>query len=224
MSNTDSFIEEVTEEVRRDKLFAAFKKYGWIAALAIVAIVGGASFVEYRKAQAEAQAQALGDAMIEALGSSDSAARAVALAEVSPADPKAGAVLGMLTAAAQAEAEDIEGAVASLDAVAVAADVPDLYRQLARFKSLTLQAETMPAADRRQALEAMAQPGTPLRLLAEEQLALMDVAQSDTQSAIDRYQAILNDAEVNPDLQQRALQVIVALGVMRRTAGVAVKK
>jgi len=70
----------------------------------------------------------------------------------------------------------------------------------------------MPAADRRQALEAMAQPGTPLRLLAEEQLALMDVAQSDTQSAIDRYQAILNDAEVNPDLQQRALQVIVALG------------
>ena len=31
MSNPDSFIEEVTEEVRRDKLFALFRKYGWIA-------------------------------------------------------------------------------------------------------------------------------------------------------------------------------------------------
>ena len=30
MSNPDSFIDEVTEEVRRDRLFAMFRKYGWI--------------------------------------------------------------------------------------------------------------------------------------------------------------------------------------------------
>ena len=58
----------------------------------------------------------------------------------------------------------------------------------------------------------MAQPGNAFRLLAAEQLALIDIETGDTQSAIDRYQAILSDAEVSPDLQQRALQVIVALG------------
>ena len=52
MSNTDSFIEEVTDEVRRDKLYAALRKYGWIGILAVAAIVGGAAYSEYNKAQA----------------------------------------------------------------------------------------------------------------------------------------------------------------------------
>ena len=43
MSNPDSFIEEVTEEVRRDRLFALFRKYGWIGVVLVLAIVGGAS-------------------------------------------------------------------------------------------------------------------------------------------------------------------------------------
>lgn len=50
MSNTDSFVEEVTDELRNDQLFAAMRKYGWIAAVAVVAIVGGASWNEYSKA------------------------------------------------------------------------------------------------------------------------------------------------------------------------------
>ena len=66
--------------------------------------------------------------------------------------------------------------------------------------------------DRRQAFEQMAQPGAALRLLATEQLALIDIETGDTDAAIARYQAILEDAEVTADLQQRALQVIVALG------------
>jgi hypothetical protein len=31
MSDTDSFIDEVTEEVRRDRMFFMLKRYGWIA-------------------------------------------------------------------------------------------------------------------------------------------------------------------------------------------------
>ena len=36
MSDTDSFIDEVNEEVRRDRLYHLLRRYGWIAALAIV--------------------------------------------------------------------------------------------------------------------------------------------------------------------------------------------
>ena len=46
MSETDSFIDEVTEEVRRDKLFALFRKYGWIGIAAVLLIVGGAAWVD----------------------------------------------------------------------------------------------------------------------------------------------------------------------------------
>ncbi len=34
MSSQDSFVDEVTDELRRDRLFAAFRKYGWIGVAA----------------------------------------------------------------------------------------------------------------------------------------------------------------------------------------------
>ena len=43
-------------------------------------------------------------------------------------------------------------------------------------------------------------------------LALIDIETGDTDGAIARLKTILDDSEVTPDLQQRALQVIVALG------------
>ncbi len=67
LSNPDSFIDEVTEEVRRDRLFAMFRKYGWIGVLAVVAIVGGAAYTEWSKARSEARAQAFGDAVLDAV-------------------------------------------------------------------------------------------------------------------------------------------------------------
>ena len=212
MSNTDSFIDEVNDEVRRDRFFFLLRRYGWIAALAIVLIVGGAAWSEYRKAQDRAQAEALGDAMLAALSTHDVATRADQLAQIEAPTPNSAAVLRLLTAAEQAEAGEADAAIATLKALAVDGEVPAIYRQLAQFKSLTLQGADTPAADRRQALEAMAQPGNPLRLLATEQMAIVDIEEGAVEAAITRYQSILQDAETTPDLQQRALQVIVALG------------
>ena len=87
-----------------------------------------------------------------------------------------------------------------------------MYRQIAQFKALTLQADTLDAATRKQGFEALSGAGGALRLLAQEQLALIAIQEGDTATAIETYQAVLNDAQVTPDLQQRALQVIVALG------------
>ncbi|KIN71848.1 tetratricopeptide repeat protein [Sulfitobacter guttiformis] len=212
MSNSDGFIEEVTEELRRDQMMATLRRYGWIAVLAVFAIVGGAAYSEYSKAQTRAQAEALGDAMLAALDSPEPEARVTALQAVDAVDPQAAAVLALLTASEQVAAEDLDGAVASLDAVAVNGDIPEIYRQIAQFKALTLQAETMPAADRKQGFEALGAAGGNLSLLAQEQLALIAIQEGDIEGAIATYQAVLSDAGVTPDLQQRALQVIVALG------------
>ena len=71
MSETDSFIEEVTEEVRRDRLFGLMRRYGWIAVLAVLLIVGGAAYREYSRAAEQAAARALGDALLAALDNED---------------------------------------------------------------------------------------------------------------------------------------------------------
>ena len=78
MSDTDSFIDEVNEEVRRDRFYFMLKRYGWIAVLAVILLVGGAAWNEYQKAQARAEAETLGDAMFAALSAEDTAARASA--------------------------------------------------------------------------------------------------------------------------------------------------
>ncbi len=212
MSEIDHFIEEVTEEVRRDKLFALYRKYGWIAALVIVLIVGGAAWNEYRKAQEVAAAQKLGDAIIAALSVDDPAGRAEALARVQADTPGGDAVRRMLLATALANSDRLDQAVAELDAIAGNGELEQIFRQLARFKALTLQAETLPAADRRAGFEALARPGLPLRLLAEEQLALIDIEEGKTEEAIARLERIRQDAGVTQALQDRATQLIVALG------------
>jgi len=212
MSNTDGFVQEVTDELRRDQMVAKLKRYGWIGVVAVLAIVGGAAFSEYRDAQQRAQAEGLGDAVLAALDATDATARAAALTGIEPPAPQAGAVLSLLTASEQVLAGDLAGAIANLDAVALNAEIPQMYRQIAQFKALTLQADTLDAATRKQGFEALSGAGGALRLLAQEQLALIAIQEGDTATAIETYQAVLNDAQVTPDLQQRALQVIVALG------------
>ncbi|MEL6888967.1 MAG: tetratricopeptide repeat protein [Pseudomonadota bacterium] len=212
MSDTDSFIDEVNEEVRRDRLYGYLRKYGWVAALVIVGIVGAAGYNEYRKDQETAKAQALGDAMLAALSRNDDVSRASALAEVTSETPQGAAVLAFMTAGAQAEAGETDAAAQTLQTVAGNGDVPLIYRQVASFKSLILQSDSMDAAERRAGFEALAAPGVRLRLLAEEQLALIDVEVGDTEAALARLQMIMDDAEVTAGLQRRVLQAMVALG------------
>lgn len=212
MSDTDSFIDEVSDEVRKDRLFGYLKRYGWIAALAVLGVVGAAGYSEYTRAQETARAQALGDAMIAALSADDDAARAATLEGVSAETPQGAAVLAFMTAGAQAQAGDAGKAADTLQAVSTSADVPLIYRQVASFKALMLQTDTTDADTRRAGFEALAVPGVRLRLLAEEQLALLDIEAGDADAAIARFQAILDDAEATSGLQRRALQAMVALG------------
>ena len=82
MSNPDSFIDEVTEEVRRDRLFAIFRKYGWIGAVLVALIVGGAAWNEWQKSRETARAQAFGDAMLDAMDLGAPEDRVAAVASV----------------------------------------------------------------------------------------------------------------------------------------------
>ena len=88
MSNNESFIDEVNEEVQRDKLFQLLRKYGWIGVVVVLVLVGGTAFNEWRKAQDRAAAEGLGDAFLAAVEADDAAERAAALAGI-PAEGNA---------------------------------------------------------------------------------------------------------------------------------------
>ena len=213
VSETDSFIEEVTEEVRRDKLFALMRRYGWIAVLAVLLLVGGAAYNEWSKAKTRAQAEATGDAMIAALRDNDPIKRATALSALSPESAGAEAVAIMLAAGEQVTTGDFDLAAKALQGLAEDNELPLIYRQVAGYKRLMLLGSDLPVDERRQGFEALVGPGSQLRLLAEEQLALIDIETGENKAAAERLQAIISDAGATPGLRQRASQLMVALGV-----------
>jgi len=209
VSNPESFIEEVTEEVRRDRLFALFRKYGWIAVLGVVLIVGGAAVTEWRKAANRAAAQAFGDAVMVALEQGTAPARRTALAAV-PASGDRAAILNLMLASDPTD--DRAGTLAALDKVAADATLPASYRDLAVLRRVVVAGAEMALADRRAALDPIAAPGRPFRPLALEQLAYLLVEAGDTAGAIAALQALSQDQQAPSGLRQRATQMIVALG------------
>ena len=210
MSNTDSFIDEVSEEVRKDQLFGYMRKYGWIAVLVVLALVGGTAFSEIRKAQSEAAAKSTGDAILSALEMDDDAARAAALQAVE-AEGGAAAVTGLLAGADLVETGEAGAATQTLNAVALQDDAPQVYRDLAALKAAMIADGPLSADDRRATFERLAAPGATFRLVAQEQLALMNVANGETALALEQFAAIAQDAEVTQGLRDRAFAMIVAL-------------
>lgn len=211
MSHSDSFIDEVTEEVRRDKVFALMGRYGWIAVLVVVLAVGGAAFNEWQKARNRADAREFGDELLAALANDTPKARLDALSAIDAEGDRA-AIAGFLTAAAAEASGDTPAALKQLSAIASDNALPQSYRQLAMLKRVTLGGADLPIAERRAAMEQLATPGQAFRPLAMEQLALLDLEAGDRAAAITRLQAVLKEPNVSASLQQRVSQAIVALG------------
>jgi hypothetical protein len=209
LSNPDSFIDEVTEEVRRDRLFRLFRKYGWIGVVIILALVGGTAWTEWSKSRDAARAQAFGDAMIDALDQGTPEERREALAAV-PSDAEQTAVLQLI--AASDPAEDKASTLAALDKVANETTLAPVYRDLATLRRVLVAGVDMPAADRRSALEGIATPGRPYRVLAEEQLAYLLIEEGKANDAITALTALMQDQDASASLRARLGQVVTALG------------
>ena len=203
LSQNDSFIDEVNEEIRRDRLFAAFKKYGWIPALGVILLVGGTSYIEWRKARAEARAEVFGDAIYDAL-SKEGAERSAALDSVATEGAGEAAVLALMRSAS--------GDAAALKGVQTAEGIEPLYRDLATLKLLMMNADNLDPEARKAAFEQLALPGAPFRLIAQEQIALIDVEAGNTEAAIETFRQIAEDSEATTGLRRRANDMLTVLG------------
>ena len=211
MSDTDSFIEEVTEEVRRDQLYKYVRKYGWIAIALVVGVVGVTGYLEYQKVATANAAQALGDKLVAALDEKEPAARAAALADVAPDAGAAQAVVEMRRAGELIQAGDIDAAIAAFEGVANSGADP-IYADMAQLKALILRGEDQEATERDAVLAQLAAPGALYRPLALEQQGLIALAGDDQSAAIEIFTELFQDSEITDGLRNRATQMLVALG------------
>lgn len=217
MSNPDSFIEEVTEEVRRDRLFRLFRKYGWVGVVAILGLVGGTAWTEWSNARDLARAEAFGNALIDALDHGAPEERREALAAI-PAAAEQTAVLQLILAS-DSDA-DKAATLAALDKVASDTALAVSYRDLATLRRVLVAGADQPLPERRVALQGIAAPGRPYRVLAEEQLAYLLIEEGKRDDAIAALTTLMQDQEAPASLRARLAQVVTALGgTLPETAG-----
>jgi hypothetical protein len=209
VSETDSFIDEVTDAVRQDKLFAAFRKWGWIGGLVILGIVGGTGWNAYQQEQAQTKARSFGDQVMAAVKAKDTDA---ALAAIKPDGAGRAAILKIMQGDQAESAGNSKAALGFYEAAAAEPGLPVSITQLAQLKAVIAAGPEMDSAKRDATLALLAKPGAPYRLLAIEQQAADKLASGDKDGAIALAKQILEDAGLTPGLQQRATELIVALG------------
>lgn len=212
MSDSDSFIEEVTEEVRRDRLFAILKKYAWIPILIVVLAVGGAAYNEYRKATERTAAENLGDAIIAAAGIEDADARAAALGTLATTAGDASVIVKLQEAAVLVEEASNTAALEILDDVAGNSETLQLYQDLAAIKAAILRGSDDAIETRLTKLDALARPGAPFRVIAMEQKAMALIDDGQVDAAVALLIQILDEPDASNALRSRVQQLIVSLG------------
>ncbi len=208
MSETDSFIQEVTEEVRQDRMFALWKKWGPLVLGGVAVIVGGAAYWSWSQSEQRAAAEARGGTFLAAEEGNVEHATALPGKIEGPAR-----LIAELTAAgALAQAGDIAEAVTRYEAIAGDPALSIDYTDLASLQALRLKAASGEAAGLIEALEPLSGPTRPYRLLALELRAALRAQSGDTEGAHADLNAILTDPATTTGLRQRAAAALTATG------------
>jgi len=211
MSNSDSFIDEVTEEVRRDRLFGYFRRYGWIPAVIIIGLVGATAYNEWSTVQVAQVAQARGDALLDALELEDVAERAASLSTIAHEDEDA-LVAKLLAAGVDAEqAADLLGSIATDDTQ------PQYIRDLARLKMASIDG-AVTVDEAAAILVELSEPGGVYRNVAMELLVALELRRGSIEAALALLQAHIKDADASSEQIQRMAELIVALGAIPELA------
>ena len=218
VSNPEFFIEEVTSEVRRDKLYKYLRRYAWVGVLIVLLIVGGAAFREWSIARDRAAAEAFGDAIISIYGLEPSQ-RVDELRAVQAASGDAKAVVRMLAAEEAINAGRPDDAITSLDSILADSDVSEVYRDLAAFKSTLLRSASLAPDEIIRLFEPMAAPGKTFRVLALEQIALANIDAGRYALAAQQLRELSGDAGSTASLRRRIQQILPTLDASGSSSG-----
>lgn len=203
---SDTLIEEVNDELRRDKAAAALKTYGpYLFALCVLIILGAAGHQywqrEDRARAAEAHTQ-LRLAMDQAANGSVYEAEA-ALSVLSQTAPKAYSWLARFQAAQNLASTQPQDAVGIYDALSADGNVPDVYRHAATLKAAYLVLDAATVEDVKRRLEPLANSSSAFRHLARE-IILTAHAKAGLQTEVERWLALTEgDLDTPPGMRQR---------------------
>jgi hypothetical protein len=214
-NDTDSFVQEVDETLRNERMLNFAKKWGpWLIGAFVVLLLGVIAWQVWggvRTDQARAHAEEYAAAQ-ELVQGGDLAGAKAAFASLSEEGPQQYRNMARLEHAAILQIEgDLEGAIAEFDAVAE--DVRDpVMRDTARMRAAYLAADTQDFAALQQRLGPLIESESRLSYLARELLGFeaMEAGQNDL--AREQFESLTLAFDAPEAVRQRAQMGLAVLG------------
>jgi hypothetical protein len=215
--DSDTFVREVDEEMRRERVSGFMARYGYyvIGGVALLlAAIGGWIWWQHRQnVEAGVQAEKLTQ-VVEQLEQNNAKAAAPAIDELAGSD-RAGYRLAALFARANAQISTnaIPAAIETLKGIANDGDAPQPYRDAALIRQTQLEMDNLPPDQLAQRLRPLAQAGNAWHGSAGEMLAVALIRQQKFQEAGRVFEAMAKDKSVPETIRARAIQMASSLGI-----------
>ena len=214
---TETFVREVDENLRRDRLQDFVKeKGGWIAAAVILFLAASGGFIRYQQHEvklAETHVEQLAQ-IYKDIGTGNTAKVPAQLDDLSKSSSKAVRATALFTSAALAlEKNDAKSATATFRTIAEDKSLPQPYRDVALLRQTALEFDTLQPQQVIERLAPMAKPGNPWFGSAGEMTAMALIKQGQKPQAAQLFVAIAKNKSVPDSIRARSVQLAGSLGV-----------
>ena len=211
MSNPDSFIDEVREEVRKDRLYRMLRRYGWIGGLVVLVIVGGTAYREWSTTNKRIAAEAVGDSILAASALTSPSEQIEMLDGIAVGSADAGAIRDFIVAATMLEDGDRTNAIARLADISSDSEVSTVYRDLALLKSIAVRQDTDEPGSLVQELDGLIEGDSEFRFLALEIKAIALERMGRVEDAVAILRNLRSESGVPRELSNRAAGLLAEL-------------
>ena len=213
----ETFLREVDEELRKDRVNQFVTRYGWLIVGGIVLLLAAIAGWIWWQARSEEQNAARGEALLEALDSMENNNRAAALPKINEiveggSEGYRAAAL-FARASAEIEAGNNEAAIATLRSIAGNEDFAEPYRHAALVRQTALEFDSLQPRAVIQRLRALARPGNAWFGSAGEMVAVAQLKMGRPDLAGPIFARIARDENVPPTIRSRAVQMAGSLGI-----------
>tara|TARA_B100000963_G_C22500184_1_gene613380 strand:+ start:146 stop:775 length:630 start_codon:yes stop_codon:yes gene_type:complete len=201
--------DEINEELKQDRMTALWQRYGKYVIAFVVAVVAGISLTQgygYYTQQRDARSA---DVFFNAILSDDVAGTLEAATE----QLSDGYALLAEFRLAAALAEKAQAAEAEQQYLSIAArdDIQQIYRDIALLLSVMQASETTQVSALQTRLDPLISSTSPLKGLALEQAAALDVRRGNRAAAIEKLNELVALTDIPASLRQRASQILAVL-------------
>ena len=205
MVESESFIKEVSEEVKRDKLFKTLNKFKWPLFASIILLVGAVGGYEYYKFDKKTTAQENGEFLASAIENLKNGGETVS----SEIDNKFMSILIKLNEAKYFEEKgDIKSATTTYNHIINKYGDNRFFNDYSKFQLYLMDpAESLRDSKKIKVLDELSAPGSPLKLLALEQKLYLYVKANDIDNIKLLLKLISSDQAITPEQVSRIKEV-----------------